>query len=56
MNLKDIRYVRFNSLARHLLGLFYRAGGAYPMVRSSAGLRMRYDLTLTFRYSRSLGY
>ena len=30
MNLRDIRYGRFNSvLARRLLGLFYHAGGAY---------------------------
>lgn len=50
MNLRDIRYGRFNSvLARHLLGLFYRAGGAYRIwFGPLRGLRMRYDLSVNF--------
>jgi FkbM family methyltransferase len=50
MNLRDIRYLRFNSvLVRHLLGLFYRAGGAYRIwFGPLRGLRMRYDLSVNF--------
>src|SRR6266487_1359416 len=50
MNLMDIRYGRFNSvLARRLLGLFYRAGGAYRIwFGPMRGLRMRYDLSINF--------
>ena len=50
MNLRDIRYGRFNSvLARDFLGLFYRAGRAYRIwFGPLRGLRMRYDLTVNF--------
>jgi FkbM family methyltransferase len=50
MNLRDIRYGRFNSvLARHLLGLFYRAGQAYRIrLGPLRGLRMRYDSSVNF--------
>ena len=50
MNLRDILYGRFNSvLARHLLGLFYRAGGAYRIwLGPLRGLRMRYNLSVNF--------
>jgi FkbM family methyltransferase len=50
MNLRDILYGRFNSvLARHLLGLFYRAGRAYRIwLGPLRGLRMRYNLSVNF--------
>src|SRR5262245_29740104 len=50
MNLRDIRYGRFNSaLARRLLGLFYHAGGVYRIwFGPLRGLRMCYDLSVNF--------
>jgi FkbM family methyltransferase len=50
MNLTDIRYARFNSsLARHLLGLFYRPGGVYGLrFGPLRGLRMRYHPSVNF--------
>ena len=50
MNLADIRYAQFNSsLARHVLGLFYRAGGVYRLrFGPLRGLRMRYHPSVNF--------
>jgi FkbM family methyltransferase len=50
MNLTDIRYARFNSsLARHLLGLFYRPGRVYRLrFGPLRGLRMRYHPSVGF--------
>ena len=50
MNLRDLRYVRFNSaLARGILRLFYRPGGVYRVwVGPLRGLRLRYDPSVNF--------
>jgi FkbM family methyltransferase len=50
MNLRDLRYARFNSsLARALLRFYYRPGGAYKIwFGPLSGWKLRYDPSVNF--------